>query len=234
MVNGKRRGEVENGVLYPVGTPIGNLKDISLRALQILKEVNLIASEDTRHTRKLLSHYDIHTPLTSFYEQNQLKKTPYLIRCLKGGEDIALVSKAGIPGISDPGSHLIKEAVKEGIKIVPIPGPTALAVGLVASGLPTGSFVFEGFLGRKKAERVKKLSQLKDEKRTIFLYEAPHRIRKILPEIRVIMGDRYIAIGRELTKKFEEIIRGKVSEVEAVFEKKLPRGEFTLVIEGKP
>ncbi len=224
---------MENGVLYPVGTPIGNLKDISLRALQILKEVNLIACEDTRHTRKLLSHYDIHTPLTSFYEQNQLKKTPYLIRCLKGGEDIALVSKAGMPGISDPGCYLIKEAVKEGIKIVPIPGPTALAVGLVASGLPTGSFVFEGFLGRRKAERVKKLSQLKDEKRTIVLYEAPHRIRKILPEIRKIMGDRYIAIGRELTKKFEEIIRGKVSEVEVVFEKKEPRGEFTLIIEGK-
>ncbi len=224
---------MEKGILYPVGTPIGNLKDISLRALQVLKQVNLIACEDTRHTRKLLAHYDIHTSLTSFYEQNQFKKTPYLIRCLKAGENIALVSNAGMPGISDPGSPLIKEAVKEGIKIVPIPGPTALISGLVASGLPTESFIFEGFLGRRKAERARKLRELKDEKRTIILYEAPHRIRKILPEIRKIMGDRYIAIGRELTKKFEEIIRGKVSQVEAVFEKKLPRGEFTVVIEGK-
>lgn len=224
---------MEKGVLYPVGTPIGNLKDISLRALEVLKEVDLIACEDTRHTRKLLSHYDIHTPLTSFYEHNQLKKTPYLLRRLKEGESIALVSNAGMPGISDPGFHLIKEAVKEGIKIIPIPGPTALTIGLVASGFPTESFVFEGFLGRRKTERVKKLRELKDERRTIVLYEAPHRIRKILPELREIMGDRYIAIGRELTKKFEEIIRGKVSELEVVFERKKPRGEFTLVIEGK-
>jgi len=227
------RGEVEKGILYPVGTPIGNLKDISLRALEVLKQVNLIACEDTRHTRKLLSHYDIHTSLTSFYEQNQFKKTPYLIRCLKAGENIALVSNAGMPGISDPGAPLIKEAVKEGIKIVPIPGPTALISGLIASGLPTKSFIFEGFLGRRKVERARKLRELKDEKRTIVFYEAPHRIRKILPEIKEIMGDRYIAVGRELTKKFEEIIRGKVSQVEAVFEKKSPRGEFTLVIEGK-
>ncbi len=224
---------MKKGILYPVGTPIGNLKDISLRALELLKKVSLIAAEDTRHTRKLLSHYDIHTSLTSFYEYNQLRKIPYLIKKLKAGEDIALVSKAGMPGISDPGYYLIKEAVKEGIEIIPIPGPTALALGLVASGLPTQSFVFEGFLGRKKAEWLKKLNRLKEEERTIVIYVAPHRVRRILPEIRKILGDRQIAVARELTKKFEEIIRGKVSEVEAVFEEKKPRGEFTLVIEGK-
>jgi len=224
---------MKKGIFYPVGTPIGNLKDISLRALEILKKVSLIAAEDTRHTRKLLSHYDIHTSLTSFYEHNQLRKIPYLIKKLKAGEDIALVSKAGMPGISDPGYHLIKEAAKEGIEIIPIPGPTALALGLVASGLPTQSFVFEGFLGRKKVEWLKKLKRLKEEERTIVIYESPHRVRKILPEIRKILGDRQIAVARELTKKFEEIIRGKVSEVEAVFKEKKPRGEFTLVIEGK-
>ncbi len=225
---------MRKGILYPVGTPIGNLKDISLRALEALKKVSLIAAEDTRHTRKLLSHYDIHTSLTSFYEYNQLRKIPYLIKQLKAGEDIALVSKAGMPGISDPGYYLIKEAVKRGIEIIPIPGPTALALGLVASGLPTQSFVFEGFLGRKKVEWSKKLKRLKEEERTIVIYEAPHRIRKILPEIRKILGDRRIAVARELTKKFEEIIRGKISEVEAIFKEKEPRGEFTLVIEGKP
>jgi 16S rRNA (cytidine1402-2'-O)-methyltransferase len=225
---------MRKGILYPVGTPIGNLKDISLRALEVLKKVSLIAAEDTRHTRKLLSHYDIHTSLTSFYEHNQLRKIPSLIRKLKAGGDIALVSKAGMPGISDPGYHLVKEAVKEGIEIVPIPGPTALTLGLVASGLPTQSFVFEGFLGREKVEWLKKLNRLREEERTIVIYEAPHRIKKILPEIRKILGDRQIAVARELTKKFEEIIRGKISEVEAIFEEKQPRGEFTLVIEGKP
>jgi 16S rRNA (cytidine1402-2'-O)-methyltransferase len=199
----------------------------------VLKEVDLIASEDTRHTRKLLSHYDIHTSLTSFYEHNQLKKIPYLIKCLKGGQNVALVTKAGMPGISDPGYYLIKEAIREKIKIVPIPGPTALAIALVASGLPTDSFVFEGFLGRRKSERVKKLKKLKDEERTIIIYESPHRLKKVLSEIRGILGDRRIAVGRELTKKFEEIIRGKVSEVEDIFKERMPRGEFALVIEGK-
>ncbi|RLE06850.1 16S rRNA (cytidine(1402)-2'-O)-methyltransferase [Candidatus Aerophobetes bacterium] len=224
---------MNKGVLYPVGTPIGNLKDITLRALEILKEVDLIASEDTRHTRKLLSHYDIHTSLTSFYEHNQLKKTPYLIDCLKKGKNVALVSKAGMPGISDPGYYLIKEAVKEKIKIVPIPGPTALAIALVASGLPMDNFVFEGFLGRRKSERMKKLKKLREEERTIIIYEAPHRLKKTLEEIREVLGDRRIAVGRELTKKFEEIIRGRVSEAENIFKERTPRGEFTLVIEGK-
>lgn len=223
----------KKGILYPVGTPIGNLKDITLRALEILKGVDLIASEDTRHTRKLLSHYDIHIPLTSFNEHNEMRRVPYLIRRLKDGANVALVSKAGMPGISDPGYSLIKEAVKEGITIVPIPGPTALIVGLVASALPSHSFVFEGFLGRKKGNRIKKLTRLKEEERTIIIYEAPHRVRKVLSEIREVLGDREMAVGRELTKKFEEILRGKVSEIEKILEKKKPRGEFTLVIQGK-
>ncbi len=223
----------KKGILYAVGTPIGNLKDITLRALEILKGVDLIASEDTRHTRKLLSHYDIHIPLTSFSEHNETRRIPYLVRRLKDGANIALVSKAGMPGISDPGYSLIKEAVKEGIIIIPIPGPTALIVGLVASGLPSHSFVFEGFLGRKQGNRVKKLTQLKEEVRTIIIYEAPHRVRKVLSEIRELLGDRQMVIGRELTKKFEEILRGRVSEIEKILEKRKPRGEFTLVIQGK-
>lgn len=223
----------KKGILYAVGTPIGNLKDITLRALEILKGVDLIASEDTRHTRKLLSHYDIHIPLTSFSEHNEIMRIPYLMRRLRDGANIALVSKAGMPGISDPGYSLIKEAVKEGIIIIPIPGPTALIIGLVASGLPTHSFVFEGFLGRKKGNRVKKLTQLKEEVRTIIIYEAPHRVRKVLSEIRELLGDRQMVIGRELTKKFEEILRGRVSEIEKILEKRKPRGEFTLVIQGK-
>jgi len=220
------------GILYVVGTPIGNLEDVSFRALRILKEVDLIAAEDTRHTRKLLSHYNIHTSLTSFYEHNEVKKTDYLIKKIKEGANVALVSKAGIPGISDPGCYLIKRAVENQIKIVPIPGPCALVLALVVSGLPTERFVFEGFLGRTRKERINKLNELSCEKRTIIIYEAPHRIQKILPEIKQILGDRQIAVTRELTKKFEEVIRGRVSEVEKVFARKKPRGEFTLIIEG--
>jgi len=224
---------VEKGILYLVGTPIGNLEDITLRALRILKEADLIAAEDTRYTRKLLTHYDIHTSLTSFYEHNELKKTSYLMNYLKEGKKIALVSNAGMPGISDPGYCLIKEAIKEKIKIVPIPGPTALISALTVSGLPTDSFIFVGFLGRKKGKRVNKLKALKEEKRTLIIYEAPHRIKKVLREIKDILGDRQIVVARELTKKFEEILRGKISEIEILFEEKEPRGEFTLIVEGK-
>ncbi|MBE0479057.1 16S rRNA (cytidine(1402)-2'-O)-methyltransferase [Candidatus Aerophobetes bacterium] len=223
------------GTLYIVGTPIGNLKDVSFRVLRTLKEVDLIAAEDTRHTRKLLSHYDIHTPLTSFYEYNQEKKAPYLIKKIREGANIALVSKAGMPGISDPGYHLIKKAVEADIQIIPVPGPCALVVALVASGLPADRFVFEGFLGRTRKERINKLKTLSEEKRTIVIYESPHRILKILPEIKQTLGDRRIALARELTKKFEEIMRGRVSDVEKIFDQKKPqkpRGEFTLIIEG--
>lgn len=220
------------GTLYIVGTPIGNLEDVSFRVLRILGEVGLIAAEDTRHTRKLLSHHDIHTSLTSFYEHNERRKGDYLIKKVKEGTDTALVSKAGMPGISDPGYYLIKRAVEAQIRIIPVPGPCALVIALVVSGLPTGSFVFEGFLGRTRKERMNKLKNLSREKRTIVIYESPHRIRKTLPEIRQILGDRQMALARELTKKFEEVLRGRVSEVEKIFIQKKPRGEFTLVIEG--
>lgn len=224
---------MKKGILYLVGTPIGNLKDITLRALQILKEVDLIAAEDTRHTRKLLSHYDIHTSLTSFFEHNELRKTSYLIKRLKQGDKIALVSKAGMPGISDPGYYLIREAIKEDISLVPVPGPTALILALIASGFPTHSFVFEGFLGRNKEKRAQKLRKLKKEERAIVIYVSPHRIKKVLAEIEQILGDRRIAVVREITKKFEETIRDRVGKVIKIFEEKKPRGEFTLVIEGR-
>ena len=223
---------MEKGILYLVGTPIGNLKDITLRVLQILKEVDLIAAEDTRHTRKLLSHYDIHTSLTSFFEHNELRKTSYLIRRLKQGDKIALVSKAGMPGISDPRYYLIGEAIKEDISLIPVPGPTALILALIVSGFPTHSFVFEGFLGRNKEKRAQKLRKLKKEERTIVIYVSPHRIKKVLAEIEQILGDRRIAVVREITKKFEETIRGRVGKVIKIFEEKKPRGEFTMVIEG--
>ncbi|RLE12337.1 16S rRNA (cytidine(1402)-2'-O)-methyltransferase, partial [Candidatus Aerophobetes bacterium] len=167
-----------------------------------------------------------------FYEHNEEKKTPQLIEKLKNGNSIALVSNAGIPSISDPGYHLIKTVIEENIKVVPIPGPCALILALVVSGMPTDRFVFEGFLGRTKKERMKKLKELSKEKRTIIIYEAPHRISKVLSEIKEILGDRQIAVARELTKKFEEVIRGKISDVEMIFEKKKPRGELTIVIEG--
>ena len=215
-----------------MGTPIGNLEDVSFRTIHILKKVGLIAAEDTRHTRKLLSHYDIHTPLTSFFEHNEEKKTPYLIDKIKKGNDVALVSKAGMPCISDPGYYLVKKAVENNIEVVPIPGPCALILAVAISGFSTRSFVFEGFLGRTKNQRIKKLKELLKEKRTIVIYEATHRIEKVLSEIRKILGDRQIVVARELTKKFEEIIRGRVSEVEKIFSRKKPQGEFTLVIEG--
>ena len=230
--NNTRSSQKNPGEFYIVGTPIGNLKDVSFRVLDILGKVDLIAAEDTRHTRKLLSRYSIHTSLTSFYEHNQEKKGPYLIKKIKEGISLAIVSKAGMPGISDPGYHLIKMAIENKIKIIAIPGPCALLLALIYSGFPTERFVFEGFLGRTKKERIKKLKELVKEKRPIIIYEAPHRINKTLPEIKQVLGDRQIAVARELTKKFEEIIRGKVSEVEKIFIKKKPRGEFTLIIEG--
>ena len=220
------------GTLYLVGTPIGNLKDVSFRTLDILHQVDLIAAEDTRHTRKLLSHYDIHVPLTSFYTHNEEKKSLFLLEKIKEGNNVALVSKAGMPGISDPGYCLIKRALEHQVKVTVIPGPCALLLALVSSGLSTERFVFEGFLGRTRKERIKKLRQLSTEKRTIVIYESPHRILKILPEIKEVLGDRRIAVARELTKKFEEVIRGRVSDLEKIYTQRKPRGEFTLVVEG--
>lgn len=218
------------GNLYVVATPIGNLKDITLRALEVLKEVDVIAAEDTRHTKILTSHYDIKTPLTSYYEHNKITKGDYLIRLLKSGKDVALVSDAGTPGISDPGAHIINLAVRNGISVVGIPGPTAFVLGLVLSGLPTDKFAFEGFLPSKSAARRKRFLQFKDEKRTIVFYESCHRILKTLCDILEVMGDVQISIMRELTKKYEEISRDKVSTLIQHFSKTKPRGEFLVAL----
>ncbi|MEK7818541.1 MAG: 16S rRNA (cytidine(1402)-2'-O)-methyltransferase [Bacteroidota bacterium] len=224
--------KIENAI-YIVPTPIGNLKDITLRALEVLANVNLIAAEDTRTTKNLLNHFSIQTALISFYSHNQEFRIPHLIEKIKSGESIALVSDAGTPGISDPAFGLIKEAIEKNIKIIPLPGATAFVPALIASGLVTRSFVFEGFLPLKKGRKTK-FDELKNETRTIVLYESPHRILKILNEILENFGERQISIGRELSKKFEEIIRGNTSFLINYFSNKEPKGEFVLVIEGLP
>jgi 16S rRNA (cytidine1402-2'-O)-methyltransferase len=217
-------------VLYVVATPIGNLEDISLRAIRVLKEVKLIAAEDTRKTRRLLNAYDIRTPMTSYYEHNKLTKLEYIVEQLSEG-DIALVSDAGMPGISDPGYELIAAAGKQNIQVVPIPGPSAIITALAVSGLPTDRFTFIGFLPPKTSARKRALESVVNEAGTIITLEAPHRIIDTLEDILAVLGDRRIAIGRELTKLHEEIYRGTVSE--AIKHFTAPRGEFTLVIEGK-
>lgn len=220
-------------ILYLCGTPIGNLEDITLRALNILKEVNLIAAEDTRHTRKLLNHFQISTPVTSYYEHNKDKKAPYLIEKIKNGTKVALVSDAGMPGISDPGYLLVKLALQHQIKIVAIPGVSALITALAISGLPTNQFIFGGFLPRKSIERKNFLRQLINEDKTIIFYETPHRIIKALEDILKLWGDRKIALARELTKRYEEVKRGTISQILDILKKEEIKGEITLVIEGK-
>ena len=217
-------------MLYIVSTPIGNLKDITLRAIETLKKVDLIAAEDTRHTKILTKHYQIETPLTSYFEHNKIKKTDMLLKLLKEGKDIALVTDAGTPGISDPGYHLIKLAQENKIFTTVIPGPTALIAALSLSGLPAHSFVYEGFLPVKSGARAKKLKEFKSEKRTIILYESPHRLLKILEDIRDILDDPLIVVARELTKKFEETRHDRASRLLEHFSKIRPRGEFVLVL----
>ncbi len=223
---------MSKGILYLCATPIGNLEDISLRALRILKEVDLVAAEDTRRTRKLFSHYDIHTPLTSYHDHNRAGKGRYLINQLLAGKNLALVTDAGLPGISDPGEELAALAVSYGVKVVPIPGPSASLTALVVSGLPTGKFCFEGFLPSKSTARRKQLETLKAEKRTIILYEAPHRLLSTLSDLAEILGNRRICIARELTKQYEEIWRGSVVQALDKFSETPPRGEITIVVEG--
>lgn len=217
-------------MLYIVATPIGNLKDITLRALETLKSVDLIAAEDTRHTRKLLAHYDIHIPLTSYFEHNKIAKAAYLIKVLKDGKEIALVSDSGTPGISDPGFAIIRLALKNNIPVISIPGPCALIAALVVSGKPTHKFVFEGFLPSKQSARKKRLKALLPEERTVIIYESPHRILKTLEDMREVFGEKEIVIAREMTKKFEELKRGKVSECARYFAENSPRGEFIIIL----
>lgn len=217
--------------LFLVATPIGNLEDFSFRAVRILKEVKLIACEDTRHTAKLLNHYNITTPSTSFFEHNKVKKIPKIISALVDA-DVALVSDAGTPGLNDPGYLLVRAALEAGHNVSPIPGPNAPISALVSSGLPTDKFLYLGYLPRKSGERKKTLLSIKSMPYTLIFFETPHRMDESLQDILTILGDREIAVAGELTKMFEEISRGKISDLISIFNKKSARGEFTIVIDG--
>ncbi|GAB4476957.1 MAG: 16S rRNA (cytidine(1402)-2'-O)-methyltransferase [Anaerolineae bacterium] len=221
------------GTLYIVPTPIGNLEDITLRALRVLGEVSLIAAEDTRTTRRLLAHYNIKTPLISYHEHNRLARLDEVLAALAAG-DVALVSDAGTPGLSDPGYELIGAAIAQGIRVVPLPGASALLPALVASGLPTESFTYLGFLPRRSGARRAALQAVQEEPRTLVFYEAPHRLIETLEDMLAIFGPRRLAIARELTKLFEEFWRGSLPDAIAYFSENEPRGEITLIVEGKP
>lgn len=221
-----------SGKLYICPTPIGNLEDITYRTLKVLNEVDLIAAEDTRHSIKLLNHFEISKPLTSYHEHNKDLKGNYLIKKLLDGENIALVSDAGMPGISDPGEDIIKEAIKNNIEVEVLPGATASITALVGSGLNTSKFVFEGFLDRDKKSKRKRLEELKEEDRTIIFYESPHRLKETLKEMFKIFGNRKLSISRELTKKYQETIRDDLENLLEIFEEKEAKGEFVLIVEG--
>lgn len=220
------------GTLYICATPIGNLEDASYRLIRILNEVDLIACEDTRRTQILLKHYQINKPTISYFQHNQRSREDVLLERLKSGESIALVSDAGVPGISDPGHLLIERAWNEGIVVEVIPGPSALISALVVSGLDTSSFVFEGFLPSRAGQRRKELQRMAQEERTIVLYESPRRLLSLLQDMLAVWGNRRVAVARELTKVHEEVKRGLISEVISYYEQYPPRGEITVVIEG--
>lgn len=220
------------GILYIVATPIGNLEDITFRALRVLREVDVIAAEDTRHTQILLSHHDIHTPLTSYHEHNEKTKAQELVTRLARGKNIALVSDAGTPAISDPGFRLVVQAIRAGVRIIPIPGASALTAVLSATGLPTDRFVFEGFLPAKKKLRRERLQTLRDETRTLIFYEAPHRLKDTLDDIHELLGNREAVLAREVSKIHEEFLRGPVSALVREIGSGEVRGEVTLIISG--
>ena len=220
------------GTLYIVGTPIGNLEDMTFRAVRILQGVDAIAAEDTRHTGKLLHHFQITTPQVSYHEHNRITRTGELVERLQQGQAIALVSDAGMPGISDPGYELVKACVEAGLTVVPIPGCSAVVAALTASGLPSDRFVFEGFLPAKPKDRRAHLEQLKAESRTLVFYEAPHRLRQTLQDLLMLGGDRAIVLARELTKLHEEFWRGTIAEAVDQYRDREPMGEFTLVLAG--
>jgi 16S rRNA (cytidine1402-2'-O)-methyltransferase len=221
------------GKLYIVATPIGNLEDITLRALKVLKEVRLIAAEDTRHTKKLLNAYQITTRLTSLYEHNELKKSGVLIEEILAGADIAYVSDAGTPGLSDPGYLLVQEALAHDIPVVAIPGACAALTALCVSGLPMDSFVFHGFLPPKPGKRRNFLETLKDEAKTMIFYESPNRLMATLNDMLAVLGNRRMVVARELTKLYEETVRGKLAEIIDVWREKNVKGEITLILAGK-
>jgi 16S rRNA (cytidine1402-2'-O)-methyltransferase len=220
------------GVLYIVATPIGNLEDLTLRALRILKEVDLIAAEDTRHSRKLLEHYGVRTALTSYHEHNEKSKAQKLVERMQSGERVALISDAGTPLLSDPGHRLVQEAIRAGIPVSPVPGPSALLAALSASGLPLESFAFEGFLPAKKRERREKLQSLSSEARTLVFYETPHRLKESLADIHEILGEREMVVAREISKWHEEFLRGSVGDLILRLTDQEVRGELTLVVSG--
>ncbi len=219
------------GTIYLVGTPIGNLEDITLRALRVLREADVIACEDTRRSRKLLDHFEIHKPLLSYHDHNEEASAKGLAARAQAGDNIAVISDAGMPGISDPGFRLVQEAIQSGITIVPIPGPVALETALIASGLPTDSFRFGGFLPSRKSQREKALAEVAAETATLVFYEAPHRIEATLADIVEILGDRPVVVAREMTKLHEEFLRGTASTVLAGLQaRNRARGEITLLI----
>ncbi len=222
-----------SGTLYIIATPIGNLEDITLRALRLLKEVDVIAAEDTRHTRKLLTHYGITTPLTSYHDHSETEKAPELIAQLQAGKNIALVSDAGTPCIADPGFRLVTAAAEAGLSVVPIPGPSLVTALMSVGGLPTDRFAFEGFLPAKRMQRRKALQHLQREERTLVFFESPHRVLEMLADLEEICGDRRIVMGRELTKMFEEVLRGKVSELRAVLAVRDIKGEVAILVAGQ-
>ncbi len=230
---GIKEGMLMQGRLYLCATPIGNLEDITFRVVRILKEVDLIAAEDTRHSIKLLNYYGIQTPMTSYHEFNKVEKARYLVERIQEGVQVALITDAGTPGISDPGEELVRQCYKAGIEVTSLPGPSACITALTLSGLATRRFAFEAFLPSDKKEKEQILEELRTETRTILLYEAPHRLVRTLGELLNVLGDRRLTLCRELTKKFETILPTTISEALEYFEKEEPRGEYVLIIEGK-
>ena len=224
---------MEQGVLTLCATPIGNLEDITYRAVRLMTEADFIAAEDTRHTKKLLNHFDIHTRLISYHEHNKVEKGPELIGLLKEGKNIVLVTDAGTPGISDPGEDLVRLALEEGITVTSAPGCVAGVTALIISGQVTRRFVFEGFLPSNKKEKAEVLTRLKDETRTVILYEAPHRLVKTLESLYEVLADRDITITKELTKKHEKVVKTSLGKVLALYDEEEPRGEYVLVLAGR-